>query len=334
MDYFPEAASLILLLALACSQAAFFDDHLSCENPSLSKGDLHVVIAGYDYDYMKNHYIFDFGMTNANYYFYRRILPRTLTTSRYGPCGSEIFERLLLPNHGRDAAAFFDYAYENYNNPPEVVMFLHGHAAISWHITCESVLTRVLYYYREAVNSGENLRMITLTSKRLSGVNYSDWFGRRSYTRRQLNINIKNEWKGLPAIDAEYAEGCHDIFTRHNVTKLSAGNRVHSCCASFIMPGQRLKWYPRSFYKALRAYHLNETFNDFYQSRICFEFILYDMFGDVYRSQQDVDDEKAWYISASNLLKSKGYRSDYIHRLKRCRTETRKKSYTSKSYMN
>ena len=58
-------------------------------------------------------------------------------------CGMRAEERLLLLNHGRDAAAFYDYAAWRYDAPPQAVAFLHGHGALAWHTSCETVFTRV-----------------------------------------------------------------------------------------------------------------------------------------------------------------------------------------------
>ena len=55
-------------------------------------------------------------------------------------------ERLLLPNHGRDAAAFYDYAAWRYDTPPQTVAFFHGHGVLAWHTARETVLTRVMLY--------------------------------------------------------------------------------------------------------------------------------------------------------------------------------------------
>jgi len=76
----------------------------------------------------------------------------------------------LIPNRGREPGAFFDYAASVHDNPPRAFAFLHGHAAISWHTSCEAVFSRILLYYEAlATNSATvphlDKHMMSLTSK-------------------------------------------------------------------------------------------------------------------------------------------------------------------------
>lgn len=122
-----------------------------CESPSLPRGSVHIVVGGYKYKkpeagirFEANHnYLLNLGLTNANIFWYRRVHANEPLRQVQGPCGIQLQERLLLPNHGRDGAALFDHILEIYDKPPpKSIIFLHGHAAHAWHTSCESVFAR------------------------------------------------------------------------------------------------------------------------------------------------------------------------------------------------
>lgn len=73
------------------------------------------------------HYLQHFGLSNAKVFIYRRVQAERPLTRLNTPCGIEIVERLLLPNRGLEASAFYDYVLEHYQSPPKAVMLLHGH---------------------------------------------------------------------------------------------------------------------------------------------------------------------------------------------------------------
>ncbi len=85
------------------------NDELPCIEPSLGSNDLHVVIAGYKVDACHYQYAAEMGLTNAKVISYRRVDPELPLRRWELRCGVTVHERLLLPNHGLEAAAFYSY---------------------------------------------------------------------------------------------------------------------------------------------------------------------------------------------------------------------------------
>ena len=82
---------------------------LDCISPSLPHSAFHVVIAGHAENTCYQ-YVLDMGLTNALVFVYRRVSPDEPLRTWTGRCGIRVEEKLLVPNHGRDAAAFYDWA--------------------------------------------------------------------------------------------------------------------------------------------------------------------------------------------------------------------------------
>ena len=102
---------------------------------------------------------------------YRRVGPEIPLTQWRGPCGTLVQEKLLLPNHGRELAAFMSYVVEHYRNPPQTLIFLHGHGPDGYETDCSTLISRSRLHYRglavpvqpnEAAEFSKH--MVTLTS--------------------------------------------------------------------------------------------------------------------------------------------------------------------------
>ena len=89
-------------------------------------------------------------------------------------------ERLLLPNHGRDATAFYDYAAWRYDAPPQAVAFLHGHGALAWHTSCETVFTRITAYHEHLLrrNASSSTGVLEVDGKFLDKIMVTLTFAR------------------------------------------------------------------------------------------------------------------------------------------------------------
>ena len=146
-----------------------------CESPALPAGAIHIVIAGYKEDTCFTHYLWDMGLTNAHAFVYRRRESEQALRSWHGPCGMLVQERLLLPNHGRDIAAFHSHVTEHYANPPLSVVFLHGHGSDDdRHTDCPTIIGRARLAYRGLAGASEGAaefaqHMVTLTRFGRSG---------------------------------------------------------------------------------------------------------------------------------------------------------------------
>jgi len=284
------------------SNKIVFSRDVRCAQPNVSRGELEMVIAGWRYeeDFTKS-YVWDLGLTNARIVLYRRVKHKRPARMWYGPCGMEAEEIFLPPNRGLDASAFYDYAVRKHAQPPKVFAFLHGHIAISWHTSCEAVISRLALAYQNLIEKKSLLpQMVTLTSH-ASGKNMQpfDWFG-----GRKLLKNIQGTEATLQTCK-DILAGCNPAI-KTNLSSLqalvdsgAARPKYHSCCASFIMNGYALRHQPVDILSKLRSFSLDSEHDDKVVATHCFEFVVYELFvGDAVKlgSLQD------WYSAAEHML--------------------------------
>ena len=293
-----------------------------CESPSLPRGSIHIVVAAYKYSereagigFDDSNYLWDLGLTNSDIFWYRRVQPEQPLREVEGRCGMKLHERLLLPNYGRDGSAFFDHVLEVYDNPPTSIIFLHGHAAIAWHTSCESVFARSAYVYRalawpsptgglvdHSLNRTVLNHMMTLTSNS-NGTSYFDlsWFG-----SRKDQVNVRRLSKLVASNDTatmnKTKSPCELFRERWNeqvFSRIQKRPSFQSCCASFILKGERIQKYPRAFYEDLQSVLTDESYGD--QGRHCFEFLVYLLFSEEHGkfTQQEL---QAFYDEADGLV--------------------------------
>ena len=232
-----------------------------------------IVVAGFRYEEdFRGHYLWRLGVPRTRLVLYRRERPEVEARAWRGPCGMYGEERVLLPNIGRDAAAFWDYARWRRDSPPSAVAFLHGHVAQGYHTNCEAILTRLHAYHRglggDAAFAPLPNSLVTFTEP--TNGRFADewplyWFGQPVDGVREANP------------ETEAREGsCEDVLKTLNITLSNVD--VTSCCGSFIMPGTWLRGYDRVVYDTLHRAVANPIADDSLTARQCFEFIVYAMF--------------------------------------------------------
>ena len=335
---------------LSCA-AAPFDMSLRnpCESPALPAGAIHIVIAGYKEDTCFTHYLWDMGLTNAHAFVYRRREPEQALRSWHGPCGMLVQERLLLPNHGRDIAAFHSHVTEHYANPPLSVVFLHGHGSDDdRHTDCPTIIGRARLAYRGLAGASEGAaefaqHMVTLTRFGRSGdppwlmdftestlsrkllrrerspsAGYAQAAGRsgsRASRERLVHQDEEEAIGGLvteqqkqtestlpsqplsqePSPEAVAEASCAPIFAKWGINTTSAG--FHTCCASFILPWDRIERYPKGFYREALQHALDTRYDVAWTSRVCWEFVVWRWFQEPGLSPA----MKALYLRATNV---------------------------------
>ena len=255
-----------------------------CQSPSLPRCALHIVFASWESEPCFA-YMLDLGLTNACIFVYRRVDDHVPLRTWQGRCGVTVEERLLLPNHGRDAAAFFDHVAEHYDRLPRTLAFLHGHGPFqSFHTDSTTVASRMVAYYkamvaREPIAS----HMVTLTKPGRTG-SIEGWWNRR-----------RLHFQEFPFVKHENEE-CNAILDRYNVSAQT--DFIESCCASFLVSGDRIAALPRGVYEELRLSVLTQA-NDQSSTRPCFEYLVVRVFGEAsLRSQPDI---LKWYLDIPRL---------------------------------
>ena len=246
-----------------------------------------VVVAGYEYvkDF-HTHYIWDIHIPNLKIVVYRRENPEIEARAWRGRCDMFGEERLLFPNRGRDASAFWDYALWKYDSPPRAVAFLHGHVAQAWHTSCEAIFTRV-HAYERAMRALDGFTpvpnsLVTLTDPHQGRQHYEGplwWFGTQVNGVRETHP------------ETEAKEGsCQEVLATLNITLSNVD--VTSCCGSFILPGAWIRGHARVVYETLLKTVLDETKDDTLTARQCFEFIVYALFSPKFLQAGFARDEK------------------------------------------
>ena len=262
----------------------------ACLEPSLPSGQFHVVIAAWKYSNVPcfNDYIWDLGITNANVYVNRRTLANISLRAWTGPCGIKVTEKLLLPNHGLDAAAFYDYLLEHYTSPPLAAVFLHGHGPIAGHTSCQAVFSRVQLYYSMLSHQPDLLfEAITLTSSYDGSGDVHLW---NSVSNAGLFPEKMEDFGARSGTDPQIMAACSTILSNWGVdfSRVYFKNVTgfQSCCASFILPRHQILRYPVGLYASIRNFVMAEAF-EAASARVCFELIVWGLFGPVEKSVVD-----------------------------------------------
>ena len=278
-----------------------------CESPALPVGSLHVVIAGHENRTCYTHYLWHMGLTNAHVFVYRRLHPQKVGVVRQGPCGVVVHERLMLPNKGKESAAFHSYIMEHYDRPPMAVLFLHGHGPQGFHADCPTLVGRARLFYRGLAapslsqSAAEfSQRMVSLTRVGEPGLSGQAGplrdFTEDSLTERGSPLHLPGslDHKNDPEKDKTQAS-CMALFDKWSVNTTLGG--FYTCCASFILPWDRILWYPKQFYREALEFSLTTVHDDYHVSRVCWEYIVWAW----YQEPVLTPAMKRLYLDASDL---------------------------------
>ncbi|GIL80239.1 hypothetical protein Vretifemale_9415 [Volvox reticuliferus] len=124
-----------------------------CESPALPDGSLHVVVSTFNADPEQLlPWLWHLGLTNAIIYVYYRIDDLYIQRQYHGivrlPCGMILNVLPLLPNKGREAAAYLHHIVEHYDNLPLAMLLAHDHGPASRHSLCGPFYRRARAFYR------------------------------------------------------------------------------------------------------------------------------------------------------------------------------------------
>lgn len=306
----PLLASLLVLSAVAAGRRT---PKLStslrnpCETPSLPAGAIHIVIAAYEEHNCFSNSLWDLGLTNANVYVYRRVAPERPLSVWHGPCGMTVHERLLLPNQGLEFAAFYDYILEHYANPPHAMLLLHGHGPQALpgkdphmqHSNCSSVVGRARFFYRGLAGAQSSFQLATTEPFNIThgapmiDIDAAEFSKHMITLTRPAQVGDVNplmhelHWDtGSPAtrklqtyyqdVGDRYNATCRAFFKSWSVPFEDVGG-FRSCCAQFILPWERIRWYPVGYYEALRKHsqQLKDWEDQYYYSIFCWEYVIW-----------------------------------------------------------
>ena len=237
---------------------------------------------------------------------YRRLRLQKPGRRWAGPCGMTAEERLII-NRGREASAFFDYIAAVRRGdlgprPPRAFAFLHGHAAIAWHTSCQAVYTRILNFYMQMVQpkaelEGLERHMLSLTSKATGAPKYI----RKLSDHRGLSQGIQGSGEeflsktntSFHREEEQAKERCFEIFRRYGLG-LPYGTQAtfRSQSASFVTSWERFATPFAGLAEEMLARFTAKNMTDnifipelkrnvtreYFWSIHCFEFSVYELF--------------------------------------------------------
>ena len=130
----------------------FMPDDDRCLSPALPED--HIVVAVHNFLATSVvEWVETLGFSRASVFLYYRE-PREIRNDLTGRCQIRLFERVLTPNVGHEAAPYLAHILEFYDNPPELMSFAHHHGPNAWHASSESFVRRARAYYRGLTSAG------------------------------------------------------------------------------------------------------------------------------------------------------------------------------------
>ncbi|KAG2493537.1 hypothetical protein HYH03_008351 [Edaphochlamys debaryana] len=215
------------------------------------------------------------GLTNAVVYKYRKLDEGNPLRSWQLACGVAVYERLMLPNLGSEALAFYSYLLEFYNKLPNLaVFFLHDHGE-AWHVSCSSLAARSRLWYQEAVEGGPMMgRMISFTSQEQD--NITAWYGGPNGPAARTRNGIRGLLQSNPGADVIHQEA-RDIAVKWKVPTDNPPGLFMQCCASFIVPSKALAALPAGFYRDMLRF-LAKTKDTLESGKAALEFSVWRLF--------------------------------------------------------
>ena len=284
----------------------------SCVEPALPDSHpFHVVVGGHKYlsdEQVAHHYLWDLQIPNMKIIIYRRVRLEKPARRWSGPCGMTAEERLII-NRGREASALFDYVLavrrgDTGLQPPRAFAFVHGHAAIAWHTSCQAMFSRILNFYMQLVQPSTHLEglerhMMSLTSKASGGLKHivklSDHRGLSQGIKGSGEEYLSRTATVFHREETRAKEECFRIFRRHGLD-LPYGTkaRFRGQSASFVSSWDRFDAAPIGMLEEMlvrfTARNMTDTTfipelkkditREYFWSIHCFEFSVYELFPD------------------------------------------------------
>ena len=126
----------------------FMPDDDRCLSPALPEDQVHIVVTVHNFLASSVlEWVETLGFSRVSVFLYYRE-PREIRNDFTGRCRIKVYERVLTPNVGHEAAPYLAH------NPPELMLFAHHHRPNAWHASSESFVRRARAYYRGLTSAG------------------------------------------------------------------------------------------------------------------------------------------------------------------------------------
>ena len=219
------------------------DDH--CLSRALPEDQIHIVVAVHSFLASSVlEWVETLGFSRASVFLYYRE-QREIRHYFIGRCQISVYERVLTPNVGHEAAPYLAHILQFYDHPPELMLFAHHHGPDAWHSTSESFVRRARAYYRGLTGAGSAMeREFASLHASLSRCDAKD--GEKS-------ICCINTFPVTPYSE-EIGRTVPSVFyslLQSNGIDWQAETQQLSCCATFMARPRHLQHRPRALYQQL-----------------------------------------------------------------------------------
>ncbi|GLC47196.1 hypothetical protein PLESTM_002041700 [Pleodorina starrii] len=196
-----------------------------CESPSLPSGALHIVVSTYNADPEQLlPWLWHLGLTNALVYIYYRIDDPYIQRQYHGtvqlPCNMSLHVLPLLPNKGREAAAFLHHIVTHYENLPQAMLLAHDHGPASRHSLCGPFYRRARGFYRGLVEQRDRAAAEAEAAEAAAGSGGDGDGGRKAA------VSKRSHFERLASMVVTLSSGCVELWAK-------------GCCAAFMCSNSR-----------------------------------------------------------------------------------------------
>ncbi|KAK2840512.1 hypothetical protein FQN49_006203 [Arthroderma sp. PD_2] len=153
-------------------------------------------------------------------------------------------------NKGREAMVYLTYLIDNYDNLPDIILFMHSHK-IAWH-------------HEEPLNHDAKEMVNRISSERVTRDGFMNlrcnWQPGCPDWLRPQSTKEDSEKPEQPLV----ANGWREIFPAEPVPEVIGGQ----CCAQFAVSRERVLGVPKSHFVYYRNWLLRTELDDFYSGRV------------------------------------------------------------------
>ena len=222
-------------------------DDERCLSPPLPENQVHIVVAMHNFLASSVlEWVETLGFSRASVFLYYRE-PREIRNDFTGRCRINVYERMLTPNVGHEAAPYLAHILEFYHNPPELMLFAHHHRPNAWHASSESFVRRARAYYRGLTSAGSAMeREFASLHASLSKCDDKDGKEQSTCCVSTFPVAPYAEEMGRTVQSVFYS-----VLQTNGIIDWQAEAQQLSCCAMFMARPRHLQHRPRELYQQL-----------------------------------------------------------------------------------
>ncbi|KAK9813371.1 hypothetical protein WJX73_002962 [Symbiochloris irregularis] len=171
-----------------------------------------------------------------------------------------------MPNYGREVAIYLDYVAEHYKNPPLATAVVHWHGPNGWHNSCSGMLSRIRYAYRGLASpewypdAAEYASHMTTLTRVMNDGDLGLWMNMSLRFMKYPHEERIPAWVTRPDGQMHLHQACTNVFEKYGIDVNA--HTFYSCCATFVIPWDRIVSLPLAFYKDFLAVAMSNAERD------------------------------------------------------------------------